>query len=129
MNLNAFFAVGIGAALGAWLRWGVGMALNPLFLPIMLGTLVANLVGGFLMGVILGVIHLSPGLSSTFRLFATTGFLGGLTTFSTFSGEAFGLIQRGDWGWLGVHIVSHVAGSLLATWAGYAMLQTLKGSY
>ena len=80
-----FLAIGIGAALGAWSRWLLGLALNPLLVMLPLGTLAANLIGGYLVGVAVGVFHLNSGLSPALKLFIITGFLGGLTTFSTFS--------------------------------------------
>lgn len=127
MNLSAFVAVGVGGACGSWLRWGLGVWLNPLFAAIPLGTLVVNLVGGFLMGVVLAAIQAWPTMSPALKLLLTTGLLGGLTTFSTYSAEAFHLLQRGAIGWLGVHLTMHVAGSVLMTWAGYALFNALRG--
>ncbi|NMG35446.1 fluoride efflux transporter CrcB [Azoarcus sp. TTM-91] len=127
MNLTAFAAVGIGAACGAWLRWGLGMLLNALFAPIPLGTLAANLLGGLLMGLVLGAVHSWPELPPAIKLMLTTGFLGGLTTFSTFSAEGFMLAQRGDWAWFGAYLVVHVVGSLLLTGAGYALFNAWRG--
>ncbi len=127
MNLSAFVAVGAGAACGAWLRWGLGVWLNPLFAAIPLGTLVANLVGGLLMGVALAVVQGWPALSPALKLLLTTGLLGGLTTFSTFSAESFHLAQRAAWGWFGVHLGAHVAGSVLMTWVGYSVFNALRG--
>lgn len=126
MSLAAFAAVGLGAACGAWLRWGLGVWLNPVFVAIPLGTLVANLVGGLLMGVALAVIQLWPTLSPALKLLLTTGLLGGLTTFSTFSAEVFHLLQRGALGWLGLHLIAHVGGSVLMTWAGYSLFQAMR---
>ena len=80
-------AVGGGAAAGAWLRWLLGMMLNPVFPTLPLGTLAANLLGGWLMGLALGFLGHYESLPPEMRLFITTGFLGGLTTFSTFSAE------------------------------------------
>ena len=85
MNLAAFAAVGAGAACGAWLRWGLGVWLNPVFALVPLGTLAANLLGGLLMGVALAAVQAWPTLSPALKLLLTTGLLGGLTTFSTFS--------------------------------------------
>lgn len=127
MTLAAFAAVGAGAACGAWLRWGLGVWLNPVFALMPLGTLVANLLGGLLMGVALAAVHAWPTLSPALKLLLTTGLLGGLTTFSTFSAEAFHLLQRGAFGWLGAHLALHVAGSVLMTWAGYALFNALRG--
>ncbi len=126
MNLAAFAAVGGGAACGAWLRWGLGIWLNPVFAMVPLGTLVANLLGGFLMGVTLAMVQAWPTLSPALKLMLTTGLLGGLTTFSTFSAEAFHLLQRGAIGWLGAHLFFHVAGSVLMTWAGYVLFNALR---
>jgi CrcB protein len=124
MNAWLFVAVGLGAACGAWLRWGWGVWLNPVMgdtLP--LGTLAANLAGGFLMGVTLALLQGETTLPPLWRLALTTGLLGGLTTFSTFSAEAFHLAQRGLWGWFALHMSLHVAGSVLMTWAGFSLAQ------
>lgn len=92
-----------------------------------LGTLVANLVGGGLMGMVLALVQGGAVLSPTLKLFLTTGLLGGLTTFSTFSAEGLHLLQRGEWGWFFVHAFAHVAGALLMAWAGYSLLAALRG--
>ena len=126
LSLSSVLAVGIGAACGAWLRWGLGLLLNGLFPLLPLGTLVANLLGGFLMGVVLAVIQAWPAMSPALKLLMTTGVLGGLTTFSTFSAEAFHLVQRGEWGWFAGHLLAHVAGALLMTWAGYTLFNALR---
>jgi CrcB protein len=113
-------AVGIGAAFGAWLRWGLTIFLGQLHSHIQLGTLVANLVGGYLIGIALGFFASYPGLSPEWRLFAITGFLGGLTTFSSFSGEAMVLLQRGHYGWALAHSAVHLLGSIGCCIAGFA---------
>lgn len=113
-----FVAVGLGAALGAWLRWALGMLLNPLFFALPLGTLAANLLGGYLVGVAVGLFHLNSQWPLAFKLFAITGFLGGLTTFSTFSAEVVERLLAGQLPWaIGLAII-HLAGSLTATWLG-----------
>ena len=122
---NAIVAVGIGAALGAWLRWGLGVLLNPVFPTIPLGTLCANLVGGYLMGVTMVLLTRVASLPPEVRLFAATGFLGGLTTFSTFSAEAVTLISRQQFGWTAVMISAHVVGSLLMTALGIISMNLL----
>ncbi|MCS0590148.1 fluoride efflux transporter CrcB [Massilia norwichensis] len=116
----SWVAVGVGAALGAWLRWGLGIFLGQLHSHIQIGTLVANLVGGYLIGLALGFFGSHPGLSPEWRLFAITGFLGGLTTFSSFSGEAMVLLQRGDYGWALAHSSLHLLGSIGCCAAGFA---------
>lgn len=126
MGMTAFFAVGIGAAVGAWGRWGLSLALNALFPLLPLGTLLANLVGGYLMGISMGLVTLGGLLSPEMRLLVTTGFLGGLTTFSTFSAESVTLLSRGEYGWASLHLVGHVVGSLLMTGLGLMTVQLLK---
>jgi CrcB protein len=126
MGASGFAAVGIGAALGAWLRWGLGVWLNPVFTALPLGTLAANLVGGYLMGLAMGLFALESSASPEMRLFITTGFLGGLTTFSAFSAEAVHLLSRGEYGWALAHILSHVIGSLVMTGLGVLTVQLLR---
>lgn len=119
-NLSAlnFVAVGAGAALGAWVRWLLGMALNPLFIALPLGTLAANVIGGYLVGVAVGLFHLNAHFPLAWKLFAITGFLGGLTTFSTFSAEVVERLLAGQPAWaIGLATV-HFAGSLTATYLG-----------
>lgn len=115
-----FVAVGIGAALGAWLRWGLGLWLGALHDKVQVGTLLANLAGGYLVGIALGFFASAPHIAPEWRLFAITGFLGGLTTFSTFSGEAMLLLQRGEYGWAMGHALLHLAGSVALCIAGFA---------
>jgi len=118
MNLAAFFVIGIGAALGAWSRWLLGFLLNPLFLAIPLGTLAANLIGGYLIGVALGVFHQYTHLAPELKLFIITGFLGGLTTFSSFSGEVMERLLAQQYAWALTAMGLHVFGSLAMTWLG-----------
>ncbi|WP_229412571.1 fluoride efflux transporter CrcB [Massilia sp. Root335] len=116
----SWIAVAVGAALGAWLRWGLTILLGQLHAHIQLGTLVANLVGGYLIGLALGFFDTLPALSPAWRLFVITGFLGGLTTFSSFSGEAMVLLQRGHYSWALTHSALHLLGSIGFCIAGYA---------
>jgi CrcB protein len=118
MNATGFVAVGIGAALGAWLRWGFGVLLNPLLPTLPLGTLAANLIGGYLIGVAIEIFVQHSGIPPEVRLLIITGFLGGLTTFSTFSAEAVTLLARQQYAWALVLVGSHLAGSLLMTVLG-----------
>jgi fluoride exporter len=116
-------AVGGGAAVGAWLRWWLGIVLNPVFPTLPLGTLAANLIGGGLMGMALAVLSHFEALAPEMRLLITTGFLGGLTTFSTFSAEAATLFARQQHGWVAALIGAHVAGSILMTFAGIGLMR------
>ena len=123
MLIYSFLAIGFGAALGAWLRWGFGLWFNPLLPELPLGTLAANLLGGYLVGLSVAFFMQHPGLSPEWRLLIITGFLGGLTTFSTFSAETVTLLIRGQYAWgIGI-IAAHLGGSLLMTVLG---IQTFK---
>ena len=113
-------AISIGAALGALLRWFFGLTLNHLFETMPLGTLTSNLVGGYLIGVSVAFFGLHTELAPEWRLLVITGFLGGLTTFSTFSAEVTSLIQQGRLAWAGATISAHVIGSVAMTMLGIA---------
>jgi CrcB protein len=128
MGLNAFLAVGIGGVLGCWLRWGLAVAFNAAMPNLPMGTLAANLVGGLLMGCTLGVVEHYPTLSPELRLLIATGFLGGLTTFSTFAAESATLLLKGQYGWFAAHIMLHLAGSIAAVVAGLALVRVLTRS-
>ena len=125
MNLSALLAIAVGATLGAWLRWGLGLWLNPLFVTVPLGTLVANLSGGYLIGVAVTILHINVELSPELRLFFVTGFLGALTTFSTFSAEVVSLIQHGRYAWAIGAASLHLFGSLLMTGLGILTIHKL----
>ena len=125
--MTAFLAIGIGAAFGAWLRWGLGLWLNPAFATIPLGTLAANLSGGYLIGMAVAFFAQHPGLAPEWRLFAITGFLGALTTFSTFSAEVFTLISRGQAGWAVATAGAHLLGSLAMTGLGVWTYSLVRG--
>ncbi|MGP1718395.1 MAG: fluoride efflux transporter CrcB [Methylophilus sp.] len=116
--MKSWLAVAVGASVGAWIRWGLSVGLNSIGV-IPLGTFLANAVGGLLMGVALGILQTVPNLSPEWRLLMTTGFLGGLTTFSTFSAEAFALLQKQHYGWAMIYISSHVIVSIVLTIIGY----------
>lgn len=126
MGFYAFLAVGCGAAIGAWLRWWLGMAFNPVFPTLPLGTLFANLIGGYVMGLAMGVFSHFQALPVEVRLFVATGLLGGLTTFSTFSAETVTLFARQQYTWASIAIGVHVAGSLLMTALGIATVNLFK---
>ena len=123
MASTQWLAVGGGAALGAWLRWGLGIALNASMLP--MGTLIANLGGGLLMGMALAYF-INTAQQDELQLFIMTGFLGGLTTFSAFSAEAFNFLHKQQYAWAAVHISCHVVGSLLMTAIGFATVFYLR---
>lgn len=127
MPLGAIAAVGIGAALGAWLRWALGGWLNPLVPALPLGTLAANLIGGYLVGLAIAVFGEHAVHAPELRLFVITGFLGGLTTFSTFSAEAVALLARAQYGWWMLHALGHLAGSIAMTFLGIATWSACKG--
>jgi CrcB protein len=127
MPVYGFIAVGFGAALGAWLRWGFGHWLNPVFPTLPMGTLAANLVGGYLIGLAVAYFGDHAGLPPEARLFVITGFLGGLTTFSTFSAETVMLLSRAQYAWAITHIAAHLAGSIVMTIFGMMTMKWLKG--
>lgn len=119
-------AISLGAALGALLRWALAVGLNGLFPALPPGTLAANLVGGYLIGVALALFAHQVALPPEWRLFVVTGFLGGLTTFSTFSAEVTTLLQQGRLAWALAAVSAHVIGSLLMTLAGMASYEALR---
>ena len=121
--LNSLLAIGVGAALGAWLRWGLGLWLNPVFPTLPIGTLGANLLGGYLIGLAISFFTQHSGLPPEWRLLIITGFLGGLTTFSTFSEETVTLLLREQYAWGAAIIAAHLGGSLAMTVLG---IQTYK---
>ncbi|HXL83469.1 MAG TPA: fluoride efflux transporter CrcB [Casimicrobiaceae bacterium] len=125
MPWGGILAVGAGAAMGAWLRWGLGVMLNPVFPTLPLGTLSANLIGGLLMGFAMEIITRHAIMSPEMQLLATTGFLGGLTTFSTFSAEIVTLLLRREYLWGTIAIASHVVGSLALTILGILVVRAV----
>jgi CrcB protein len=126
MGFYSVFAVGVGAAIGAWLRWWLGIVLNPVFPTLPFGTLAANLIGGYLVGVGVAFFSQHAGLPPEARLFVITGFMGGLTTFSTFSAEAVTLISRSEYAWALAHTAIHLGGSLVMTTLGILTVSLLK---
>jgi CrcB protein len=125
---NSILAISAGASLGAVLRWFLGSGLNALFPAIPPGTLAANLIGGYLIGLAVAFFGQQAGLAPEWRLFVITGFLGGLTTFSTFSAEVTTLLQQGRLLWAGGAIAVHVLGSLAMTLLGMATFSLFKSS-
>lgn len=121
-----WLAVGLGAALGAWCRWQIGLRFNSVHPHLPLGTLAANLIGGYVIGLLLALFESQPAINEVWRLFLVTGLLGALTTFSTFSAESMLLMQRGQFLWLIGHSALHLFGSVLACVAGYASFRALS---
>lgn len=129
MDLVSLAGIGLGAALGAWLRWLLGLWLNPLLPTLPLGTLAANLLGGYLMGLAMAWLLPHPAVPDALRLALITGFLGALTTFSAFSAEAVTLLGRGAWLWFIAHVGAHLVGALTMTALGIATVQWLQRAW
>ncbi|MGH8263382.1 MAG: fluoride efflux transporter CrcB [Steroidobacteraceae bacterium] len=120
----SLLAIGVGAVLGAWARWALGLLMNPLFPTMPLGTLTANLVGGLVIGMMMAAAD-PLGFSPATRLFVTTGFLGALTTFSTFSAETMSLILKEQYAWAAGTAAAHLGGSLVMTAAGILLVRAI----
>ena len=126
--LKPILAIALGSVFGGLLRWGLGLKLNSLFPSVPPGTLAANLIAGYIVGLAVAYFAHVPNLSPEWRLLIITGFCGGLSTFSTFSAEIVGLLQRGLYSWAMGAIAIHVTGSLVMTFAGIATVTWLKSS-
>ena len=124
--LNAVLAISVGSALGALLRWQLGLRLNEVFPTLPPGTLVANIIGGYIIGVAVAYFANASDIAPEWRLLIITGFCGGLTTFSTFSAEGVTLLQAGRIGWAATSIAVHVSSSLVATVAGLLTWELLR---
>ncbi|MEI2417740.1 fluoride efflux transporter CrcB [Orrella sp. JC864] len=120
-----FLAVGLGAAAGAWLRWLLGLWLNVSARHFPWGTLAANLAGGYAVGVALALVAAHPQWPAWVRLAAVTGFLGGLTTFSTFSAETVAFVEQGRWGTALAYVALSLGGSLAMTALGLLTVRAL----
>ena len=121
-------AISIGASLGALARWSLSLWLTPGGL-IPWGTLAANLVGGFLIGVCIAAFEAMPNLDPVWRLALVTGFLGGLTTFSSFSAEVVIFLMDERYGLAALTAMVHVAGSLLMTVVGLKIAMFFIAAY
>ena len=122
----SILAIFFGAGLGALLRAGFNLLTVGFVSVIPMGTLLSNLVGGYLIGIAVAYFGNNPTLSPEWRLLVMTGFLGGLTTFSSFSAEVVAFMQRGEITWaLGTALV-HLIGSLVLTFLGILTYQALK---
>lgn len=119
-------SIALGATLGAWWRWGFSLWLNARLQSLPLGTLAANLIGAYLIGMAVGFFNDWPQLSPEWRLLVVTGFLGGLTTFSTFSAEAVALLQQRDYIAALLHSGTHLLGSIALCIAGLATWRWLS---
>lgn len=123
----SLLAISLGAALGAILRWTLSLLFNSCYPAIPPGTLLANILGGFLMGLALCVFAQFPSIGPNWRLFITTGFLGALTTFSTFTTEIGNLLRQDEIWTAALGIALHVGGSLLAFFGGIGAFAIAKG--
>lgn len=123
---KSIVAISVGASAGAVLRWWLGDRLNAIFPLLPPGTLAANILGAYVIGAAVAFFATFPALPAEWRLLIITGFCGGLTTFSTFSAEVVGLLQRGQPLWAATEVVTHVAASLLMTFAGMATVLWLR---
>lgn len=117
-TLKLLGIISLGASLGAVTRWGLSLYCNLVFPLVPLGTLLANIIGGFLIGIAFSVFSYVPTVSPEWRLLVITGFLGALTTFSTFSLEVWILFQQQKLGWAFAVICLHFFGSLAALFCG-----------
>ncbi|CDL83396.1 fluoride efflux transporter CrcB [Xenorhabdus szentirmaii] len=124
--INLVFAVFIGGGLGSVLRWFISLRLNNTSCPIAVGTLTANCIGAFIIGLGLAYFNKANHIDPAWKLMLTTGFCGGLTTFSTFSAEVFNLLQMGKVSWALFGIFINVMGSLLMTALAFIVMSKLS---
>ena len=122
----SILAIFCGAGLGALLRAGFNLATVGVSSMLPLGTFISNMVGGYLIGIAVAFFGSNPNLSPEWKLFVITGFLGGLTTFSSFSAEVVGFMQRGEVSWALGTAFLHLVGSLGLTFLGILTYQALK---
>ena len=123
---TSIFAIFCGAGLGALSRAGFNVLTVGVASIIPLGTFISNMVGGYLVGIAIAFFGNNPDLSPEWKLFVITGFLGGLTTFSSFSAEVVGFMQRGELSWALGTALLHLFGSLVLTFLGILTYQALK---
>jgi len=124
---KAILAIGLGGALGALLRWWLGLKLNAYLPAIPPGTLAANLIGGYVVGMAVAFLGTYSALAPEWRLFVITGFCGALTTFSTFSAEVVTLMQQGRALWALGAAGAHLIGSIVMTFAGIGTVVWIRG--
>jgi CrcB protein len=120
------FAIFFGAGFGALLRAGFNFITEGVAFSLPLGTFVSNMVGGYLIGIAVAFFGNNPHLSPEWKLLVVTGFLGGLTTFSSFSAEVVGFMQRGEFTWALGTALLNLLGSLALTFLGILTYQALK---
>lgn len=123
---KSILVVAVGGALGSLLRWILGVRLNPIFTPLPYGTLAANLIAGYIVGVAIAFFAKMPGLAGEWRLLVVTGLMGGLSTFSTFSAEVAGHLQKEEFAWAFGEIFIHVTGSVVMTLIGFLTIAWLS---
>ncbi len=116
--MEVVLVVGLGGAVGAILRWWVGVLMSHLLAPVFLGTLVVNLAGSFLVGVLLIWFQGKLPINDVLRTGIVVGLLGGFTTYSAFSMEAINMMMAGFYGRASAYVVVTVAVCLMGTWAG-----------
>ena len=121
----AVLAVAVGGGVGALARWMLSYQLNAYFPAIPPGTLAANIIGGYIVGFAIAFFASRPEIAPEWRLLIITGFCGGLTTFSTFSGETVTLFLRQQYGWTAAIVAAHLLGSLLLTLAGIGIARMI----
>lgn len=122
----SIIAIFFGAGLGALLRAGFNFLTVGAASILPLGTFISNMVGGYLIGIAIAFFGNNPNISPEWKLFVITGFLGGLTTFSSFSAEVVGFMQRGELSWALGTALLHLVGSLALTFLGILTYQALK---
>ncbi len=122
----SILAIFFGAGLGALIRAAFNFLTVGAASVIPLGTFISNMVGGYLIGIAIAFFGNNPNLSPEWKLFVITGFLGGLTTFSSFSAEVVGFMQRGELSWALGTALLHLFGSLVLTFLGILTYQALK---
>ena len=125
LTFASFAAVGLGAALGAWARWGLSIWLNQKHTVFPIGTFAANIIGALLVGAAVAYFETRSHLPPAVKLFAVTGFLGALTTFSTFSAEVLTMLQKSQYAWALGTTLAHVLGSVCAAGMAY---QAVRGA-
>ncbi len=127
LTTSHFIAVAMGASAGAWLRWMLGLWLNRHEDAIPWGTFTANMLGGYLVGLVLALVSSHPEWPPFWRFLLVTGFMGGLTTFSTFSAETIAFLEEGRFGMALGYAGMSLAGSLVLTMLGLMTGNLFRG--